>query len=158
MHDLHIVRTHAPSAEKAMSDVDLFISGYGNENNWYSICGCISEDNVVTQGKESRCVVEVSTIEDLEKYFNETIQPPQQNKQAFKTVSDETKKHSFIDWYRAGCYCKTMAELVGRKCEHIDVMNDEYFEGEFDTFGLTDTEYFEDDDYLVYFVFVDMHS
>jgi hypothetical protein len=43
MHNLHFVITTADSPEDACNNVETLISDFGNENNWRTVCGCVSE-------------------------------------------------------------------------------------------------------------------
>lgn len=47
MHNLHFVVTRAESPQDACDNVETFISDFGNDNNYRTICGCVSEKNKV---------------------------------------------------------------------------------------------------------------
>ena len=47
MHNLHILVTRAHSATQAEDDVKSYLDGWGDEDNWRTICGSVSQDNEV---------------------------------------------------------------------------------------------------------------
>jgi len=47
MHNLSFVVTRAESPQDACDNVETLISDFGSEDNWHTICGCVSEKNKV---------------------------------------------------------------------------------------------------------------
>ena len=47
MHNLHLVRVYASDPQDACNTVENEIMEWGNENNWRTIGGCISEDGEI---------------------------------------------------------------------------------------------------------------
>ncbi len=51
MHNLHLVVVNAENAKDAMHNAEMAIFEWGNENNWRTMCGAVSEnDEMVATG------------------------------------------------------------------------------------------------------------
>jgi hypothetical protein len=172
MHNLHFVVIKAYSAEDACDSVESLISDYGDENNWRTICGCVSEDNEVFdkdiendifKGRYCPTDMELTSIEEINKYIKTVVGTTGTYSSAaiekLKEEPDITKwKDSHALW-SLGEYAKELRNNLGIDPENIDVFNLSYYEHEYDEFGVTPflEDGFNEGD-KKYVVFVDMHS
>lgn len=166
MHILHFVTVRAESAQDAMSTVETEIVDYGNENNWRSICGAVSEDNEVTIGDKDGLFVPKpdTTIESINAVVRELLKRPPANAEngleLIKKVAagEQIENH---EWWNIGQYAERQYEVAGRGDDY-DILQDEdgLYRGQYDTQGVTpiDDGGFEEEGTKLYVVFVDMHS
>ena len=158
MHNLHLVRIKADSPEEACKDVELEIEDFGNENNWRSIGGCIDKDgNTFVNDNISRWTPEdkdYNTIEKLNKLFTETKQGTYLKTRFDEAMAKPENERDSMDWYSIQKYGHFMSETCGLP-EKIDVLEDNFFDWQFDEFGITDLGR---QGKKTYIVFVDMHS
>jgi hypothetical protein len=166
MHALHFIVTSAESGKEACNDVDNYIADWGNENNWRSICGAVSEDNKVFindndrgwLNKDCNTIKKINGI--MEKHLKEE-----------KTVSDSKeimKKYldgkflDVIDWYKLEVFCRDKGQKLSatkhKKNEKFNVLTDSYNEYSYDYLGVTHTGYDKSKYTKLWVVFVDMHS
>ena len=154
MHNLHLVRIKAESAKQACENVLSEISHFGNENNWFTICGCVSETNEVLDLNDGRYSPKNFTIEDINKMVKNWLVPNENEKFAF-----ERDQKTIIDWYMAKNYCKFMYELSHLKNPNeFDVLRDFFYETQYDYPGITEIYSSESPLNKTYIFFVDMHS
>lgn len=159
MHNLHLIRVESDTAEEACNAVESYISGWGDENNWYTICGCIGEDNEVYENsKDGRWTAEeYGSIKALNKEVNGWIGDDDLEKNAKKSLKKPNAKKNSMDWYNIEKWAKEMGERVNLP-KKLDVLSDTYYDHEFNECGITeiyDNETGEGKDYVV---LVDMHS
>ena len=77
MHNLHVCVVRSSSAEEAERVVESAIESWGDENNWRTICGSLSEDGVVHLTGEGRYPPdEDETVEKLNAWFTELVGKP----------------------------------------------------------------------------------
>ena len=162
MHNLHIIRIPAADAGDACTSVETLINDWGNENNWRTICGAISQDNELYIHDDSGRYPpedDSNTIEKIQKLFQTEIDTPHIYADILKTITPDSL--DTMDWYKLQEYAKHMYEVTthrGDKAAPFDIFKDTLYEWQYDTFGLTDSGYTQNEDEKIYFVFVDMHS
>tara|TARA_R110001606_G_scaffold19248_1_gene70960 strand:+ start:30 stop:539 length:510 start_codon:yes stop_codon:yes gene_type:complete len=169
MHNLHYLVTRAETPQEACSQVESEISEWGTDNNWRTICGCISEDNVIHSTGEGRWKpTETDTLEKINLQVSDWLYPPDYYEKQFNKCVDG-KEESAFDWYGAKKHCKHMYQM-GRtlnsikhdKRETFDVLKDEFYSWSLNECGVTsldnsglDTEAGGSKLYVVY---LDMHD
>jgi len=162
MHNLHFVVVKADTAKEACKEVESEIQDFGNENNWRTICGCVSSKNKTfnyEDGRWSPTDESLNSIKKINKFISEQIKPYKdeviQGLESGKTTFNDLKG---FDWYSLEKYAKDMFQYTHLKTpEQFDVLKDTYYEHSFDEFGVTNLiENTEGKG--TYVVFVDMHS
>ena len=168
MHNLHYLVTRADTPQEACSQVESEISEWGTDNNWRTICGCISEDNVIHSTGEGRWKPELeNTIENINLQVTEWMNDDEYNKSNFDICSRGNSNNAF-EWYGAKKYCEqqfqkgmTLNSIKHDKRETFDVLKDEFYSWSLNECGVTslDVSQLENDGgSKLYVVFLDMHS
>jgi hypothetical protein len=163
MHNLHLVVVKADCPEDACNHVENELMDWGNENNWRTICGCVSEHDEVyvnDDGRWSPADQEYNTIKKLNKLVKSWINDSgiycESAIEMLKTEPDITKwpKHELWSLQQ---YAKYLYQVADIERENVDIFKTTLFNYDFDEMGVTDM--MEDDDGETrYVVFVDMHS
>ena len=116
MHNLHYLVTRAENPEEACSQVESEIYEWGTENNWRTICGCISEDNVIHSTGQGRWKpTETDTLEKINLQVTKWMNDDEYNKKTFDKCSSGQDENSF-EWYGAMKYCEQQFQST-RKAE-----------------------------------------
>lgn len=169
MHNLHYLVTRAENAQEACSQVESEISEWGTDNNWRTICGCISEDNEVYSTSEGRWTPkEGTTISDINRQVTEWMNEDEYEKKRFDICARGESENSF-DWYGAKKYCEsqyqkgtTLNSIKHDKRETFDVLKDEYYSWALNECGVTLLDYSglntEAGGSKLYVVHLDMHD
>lgn len=169
MHNLHYLVTRAETPQEACSQVETEISEWGTDNNWRTICGCISEDNEVYSSGEGRWEPkEKDTIESINLMVTEWMNDDDYQKKRFDMCANAENKNPF-DWYGAMKYCEqqfqkgtTLSNIKHDKRETFDVLKDEYYSWSLNECGVTLLDYggldTEAGGSKLYVVFLDMHD
>lgn len=168
MHNLHLVVTKASSLREACITVQNYIADWGDENNWRTICGCVSEDNeTYIYDADGRYLVEGGiTIDHINRMVNGWVEPEEHYKNAFQKVATSRSEQDWMTWFLAKEYCDKMsARAMLENPTAFDVLKHELFYGHYDKNGVTRIEnsFLEEEDandfmHKTYVVFVDMHS
>ncbi|VGO12400.1 hypothetical protein PDESU_00952 [Pontiella desulfatans] len=107
MHNLHIIVARADSAEEAMAEVDAYIDGWGDENNWRSIAGAVDANGAWYAGEADSRYTGPFTLEVLNRELMDAV----------RLNPDPEVKHA-ITMLAAGNYDGitegTPAEVCGR--------------------------------------------
>lgn len=159
MHNLHFLRVSAPDPETACSEAENQISEWGNENNWRSIGGCVSQDNeiYVHDGYSRWAPEDGTTIETINDMVTGWLIPSTYYQEKFHNCV-WGKEESPFDWYSASHYCKHMYEKKRHGKDTFDVLQDNFFEWELSENGVTDINYNGEEGDKIYIVYLDMHS
>lgn len=160
MHNLHLVVVKAENAKDACDTVETELSDWGNENNWRTICGCVSEDNeVYIQGDGRYPPEKDDTIETINKmvteWVNDTNHYGKQAEEKLKTEPDITKWKPGELWSLQK-YAEKLYNDYSIKGREFNILEDSYYEYEYDECGVTQIT--SDSEDKIYVVFVDMHS
>ena len=75
MHVLHICVIAATSNDEAETEVESYLDGWGDEDNWRSICGSISQSGVRNVTGGGRWSPD-ETVEELQKHFAKITSVP----------------------------------------------------------------------------------
>lgn len=172
MHNLHFIVVKSDTAENAMAEAENAISDWGNENNYRSFGGCVSENNEVyrvpqtgTWGNSRWVPYEKHTIQMINNQVTEWMKPQEYTEKGFnKIVSGESD--TAHDWWSAKSHCERMYQTAMTKGlmkdrTEFDVLQDEFFAWDFNENGVTCldlTQQQDDGGDTLFVVFVDMHD
>lgn len=165
MHNLSFVVTRAESPQDACDNVETLISDFGSEDNWHTICGCVSEKNKVfindSSGRYSPQDTGYTTIAKINNAVRKWIKNSFYGDAAKKKLANAKKKIDLSTWnsselYSLQCLAKHLYEALPYKDRKFDVLKDSFYSWHFDECGVTQDE--SENEGQIYVVFVDMHS
>lgn len=171
MHNLHLFVTKATSPEEACSDVEFDIAEWGNENNWRTICGCVSEDNEVYQKEDGRYPPgKDETIDSINKMITGWMLPKvlfqcdgEAEKKMRKHLSGKTL--TTMEWWDIQSYADHMSSIkhteeYDMKGNSFNVLKHEFKFWKLDNCGVTHGDFTVEDksNEKLYVVFIDMHN
>lgn len=155
-HNLHYLVVKADNHTDAQNEAQNHLYDFGNENNWFEICGSVDKNGnieVTGEGRWGEDCLKLDTIyenicsnigsikpEDRER-FSRVILDPDCN------ISDLWQLKKFVE----DLYCISRAPCV----ETFDIWTNSFRDYEFDEFGITNLEYTQGNSYIVA---IDMHS
>ena len=164
-HTLHFVATRADSPEEACRNIENVCFDWGGENNWFHICGCVSEkDEVHATGGRGVWSPEdenFNTIEKINKVATGWLEPDtvlcdENTVRALMKKAANSKDLTYSEWRDIERYSGQMCEVDGRTS--LDVFKSDFRSGEFDEEGISSCYMDESNGTTRYVVFVDMHS
>lgn len=185
MHNLHFCVVAADSAEAAERAVEAEIENWGDENNWHSICGSVSENDEVHVTGDGRYPpdAETDTIQKINDFMQMRVTDDNWGSAAdalavMARVVKGDMPENLGGWLVIKQYAERMfnAQIhsVGRFApgnRTFDVLTDQYMNGDYDDFGVTNMVApgpWDGEDAMElcrlnperkrYVVFVDMHS
>jgi hypothetical protein len=174
MHNLHLIVVKAETGYEACQNADAMLSDWGTENNWRTMCGAVSEDNETYDARDGRFRpdADTNTIDKL----NDMVQDWMKESTYGLTAQIKLKRGKKIEnfnsvelWslrkYAEHLYavktvadCKKIRRKNGEKVsKKFSVLEDEFFQYQYDECGVTRLED-ADDDGKLWVVFCDMHS
>jgi hypothetical protein len=173
MHNLHLVVVRAESGEDACSEAESFLMDWGNENNWRTMCGAVSQDNEVYKASEGRHEPDenTNTIAKINKMVRGWFKSYIYSETAKKLLAKGKKVENFNtqELYSLEKYAKFLYEIKSIKqtkayrrkngekvSNQFNVLEDNFYAFSYDECGVTQTD--NDDDGKLWVVFVDMHS
>ena len=164
MHNLHFITTKAKSPQEACDNVKIMISDFGNENNWRTICGCVSEKNKVyncNDGRYSPKDTGYTTIAKINRVINKWIKHPYYGDKAKKKLAKAKKKINLSTWDSSLLFslerlAKHLYEALPYKDKKFNVLKDCFYSWQLDECGVTQDE--NENEGRLYVVFVDIHS
>ena len=161
MHTLHLMTIAADSPQEACINVDNEIVEWGNENNWRTICGCVSEDDqVYIHDKEygSYHPQPGTTLQSIGKmikgWTNTFDYNATQQLVKFRIEQETLSAH---DWWLLQEYCRFRSDSKYFTDSSFDIWETEYRSWQLAESGLTNMIR-SDDGNKKYVVFIDMHS
>lgn len=169
MHNLHFIRVVAETGEDACSTAETFIEDWGNENNWRTICGAVSQDNEVFDNTDTygggRYKPSDTGYTSIEK-INEVVDNWTKNTfygQTAKELIENGKSITDFTTHELWSLKEYAKHLYAVKSfqgddndKKFDILVDEFRPFDFDECGVTN--YDGDDEGKIWIVFVDMHS
>lgn len=173
MHNLHFVVVKAETGEEACDIVETQISNWGNENNWRTMCGAVSENDEVYNANDGRYppTKYSNTIAKINKNVNRWLKSCYYGETAKELLAKGKKVERFAQhelWslmkyaeylHELKCFklTKTVQKKNGKKVSSsFDVLSDEFYSWKFDECGVTQIE--NENEGKIWVVFVDMHS
>lgn len=159
MHNLHFIVVKAETGEDACSEAESFLFDWGNENNWRTMCGAVSENNEIYNSGDGRWAPDEDsdTIEKINTRVQGWILEDgygRQAKEAFdagKNVNDFT----LSELWSLEHYAKKLHERKSIGNKPFNVLEDFYYEYEYDECGVT---HIDGEEGKTWVVFCDMHS
>lgn len=173
MHNLHFVVVKAETGEEACDIVETQISNWGNENNWRTMCGAVSENNEVYYTTDGRYPPskDSNTIAKINKkvkgwlkgnYYGGTAKELLAKGKKVECFSQQEawslmKYAEYLHELKLLKLTKTYQKKAGKKVSpSFDILSDEFYSWKFDERGVTRIDY--ENEGKVWVVFVDMHS
>ena len=164
MHNLHYVRVIANSGEEACQKAESALMDYGTENNWRTMCGAVSEDNVVYNNIDGRYIpiaTDASTIEAINDQVNGWLKGSFFGETArLKYEKGETNilEWNDIELWSLSKWSEHMSEAYKFKEKSFNVLEDNFYSYKYDECGVSDCTWSGDGEGKIWIVFVDMHS
>ena len=172
MHNLHFIVVKAETGKDACDEAESFISDWGNENNWRTMCGAVSEDNEVFDAKDGRYRPDedTNTIAKINKHIQAWLKDDFWSITAKKKLASGKKVENFTTnelyslkkyaeflyevkiFKQVKAYRRKEGEKISRK---FNVLEDNFFAHTYDECGVTQAEQGEGKTWVV---FCDMHS
>ena len=161
MKNLHFISVYSSSPQDACETADVYVSGYGTEENYYRIGGCISESDEVYLHD-----IGASHLPDEERYCNLKMALAY----LAQSLTPELDKLGMIeeivskepDWFFLSKQARLHDEIKDVfDLEDINLFEDEFFGGMYEEVGLSQCPYdreYNHPDFKNYLVFVSMHS
>lgn len=165
MHNLHLIVVNAENGKDACELALDNIETWGDDNNWRSACGAVSEHDDVYRGEEHSWTS--SWIDD----DMDTIAKINQRVQQWLTIPDAADHQrlmqryldgetlSAYEWYKIQKFAQFMVARIDALHRDLpfDVLEDSFFEGMYNECGVTNctTDDATDPRWVV---FIDMHS
>lgn len=179
MHNLHLVVLKADNAQDACDTVETEIQDFGNENNWRTICGCVSEDNKILDltdkfsGRWSPKEKGYNTIADLNKLVMGWMKNNFYGKPALEKLNKEAKKGKMnvTKWdtqslwalqrfaehqYQVNTVKAVRKQRGEKKVNSFDITKDSFFGYSYTECGVTQLDHMEGKKLFV--VLIDMHD
>lgn len=177
MHNLHLCVVRAANAEDAEDAVESALEDWGDENNWYTICGSVSEDDVVHTTDEGRyCPDELNSIVGINEWFRRLVGSPHigvfdndDSQAIFDTLRKLLNRETMHDWlplYRLRQYIQHLEAAAYADLTKPDIVLN-VLEHEFKCWDLAEVgvthinepnAHANKDNGKLFVVFVDMHS
>ena len=165
MHNLHLAVVYAETGEDACSAVECELENFGNENNWRTICGAVSEDGKIYSTNDGRFQPSGEDSSDNIAGINKMVagwvnsDVEYYSEKAERTATDGSDDQ--MDWYHLEKFARIKGELarLGKPIEEFNVLTDDLFQCHYDECGVTNMFYGEQPkDEKKWVVFIDMHS
>ena len=161
MHNLHLITIRADTPKDACNELENEIVEWGNENNWRTICGSISEDNeIYIHDKEYGRFTPAKNmkISDVGKMIKGWVGSFGYNptEALFKFHMDQQTLSS-QDWWLLGEYCDFKQHQIDFYREKFNIWETEYRSWELDENGLTSLIR-QNEGKKRFVIFLDMHS
>ena len=165
MHNLHFILVKAISGEEACKQAENEITDFGNENNWRTMCGAVSEDNEIFNSGDGRYEpkdTDYQTIEAINECVSKWIKSSffgETAKLKFDKGETNLSEWNAIELWSLSKWAKHLSEAHSYKDREFDILKgDTFYTCQFDECGATDFTYDTDDDDKTWVVFCDMHS
>jgi len=169
MHNLHFYVVKADSPQEACSEVEGLIESFGDENNWRTICGCVSEDNEVHDigkgdifgGRYIPSDINLTTIEAINNNVKGWLNTKNNHLRVIEKLKESPDFTNKEVWKIHDLWCleQYVKDLYQQyNIEGFNVLTDDYFAYEYDQCGVTQYEGSEETTGKKYVVFIDMHS
>ncbi len=165
MHNLHFVKLRAASGEDAVKEVEEDLVHFGDDNNWYSVCGAVSENGDVYTTNDGRYnALSVPSFSDISKCVNNWMRMGinQDVQERLRDNTDITTWNS-TDVYLLKKHANHIHELMWQNLinTEFDAHNGkhELYPGNYTECGLTYAQHLNSsEEDALWIVFVDMHS
>ena len=164
MHNLHYVRIKANSGEEACQRAESALMDFGNENNWRTMCGAVSQDNEVYNsgdGRYSPAETDYTTIEGINECVSKWIEGSFYGETA--RLKYEKGETNILEWnpielWSLSKWAEHLSEAHKFKDKSFNVLEDSFFSYKYDECGVSDCAWAGEDEGKIWIVFCDMHS
>ena len=164
MHNLHLVVVKADNAKDACNLVEDYISDFGNENNWRTICGCVSKSNKVyntSDGRFEPSTEGLTTIAKINKYANGLLKGTIYAHSATEKIKQCNGKINLKEWTSNELFslerlAQHEYQCINFRDKKINVLKDEFYAYSYDECGITQMG--DSEGRGTFVVFIDMHS
>ena len=175
MHILHFLCVASESPKEACETAETYIEDFGDDNNYRTIGGCISQDNEVYIHDRSAAFSpdddNLNTVEKVRAYVIEHMTGLRTNEEIIEELKKENPQYYDIcEW----ALIKSEVASFGGHPTEFDLWQHEFFCGYYDRFGYTQCPFDrdltitvsddgEEDGYItepgmkLYIVFIDIH-
>lgn len=165
MHNIHYLKTRSKSAEEACNYIENYVEDWGNENNYFSVCGSFNSDGSKFHELKgfNRWGIRneagnILTFKEVEEHINNNIDSYKEKENPQQILDNALHNDRSGDWYTLELFAKRGYQIATFKNkERFDISTDEYFAYQYDEFGLTNT-YEGDENDEEFIVMIDMHS
>ena len=168
MHNLHLIVISAENGKEACDEVESIIEDWGNQDNWKSMCGAVSQDNEVYLSGEGRYAPdeETNTIDKLNKFISNHIKETKESiDNTLNELFSDTKSISDLEISKLYRLSNTIQDLINFKYydEHkqnteFNILEETFNSDSYDKFGVSDLTYETREGSKLWVVFVDVHS
>jgi hypothetical protein len=164
MHNLHFIKVHANSGEEACKLAEQSLLDFGNENNWRTMCGAVSQDNEVYNDIDGRYIpisTDYTTIEGINQCVNEWIKGTFYGETArLKYEKGETNilEWDAIELWSLSKWAEHLSEAYKFKDKSFNVLEDTFFGYKYDECGVSNNSWCCNEGDKIWIVFCDMHS
>jgi len=163
MHNLHFIVVRANSGQEACQEADSIILDFGNENNWRTMCGAVSQDNEVYNADDGRyqpSETQWITIEKINECVNNWLKHSflgETARKKFEKGETNLDEWNQLELYSLSKYAQHLSESIGFKHRSFNVLEDTVFEYSYDQCGVTNLLNANEEE-KIWVVFCDMHS
>ncbi len=164
MHNLHFVVIKASSGQDACEQVESELMSFGNENNWRTMCGAVSQDDEVFDAGDGRYRPNESDLTTIE-LINECVNGWMKDCFYGSVAKEKLNKNEFNldEWnphelWSLSKYAEHLSQVSPFKDKSFNVLDDVLYCYKYDECGVTNMMYSDDSYNKVWVVFVDMHS
>lgn len=166
MHNLHLVVLNAKSPKAACEFVDGYIQDFGDENNWRTICGCVSDKDKVyiypdpmpgryPPDKESDTIAKINAM--VENWIIPQVTEGDLIDQLLKGEKCFGDIRTWNDWWQVKDYAEHMSDAIDYLGKKFNILaGDSFRSDQYADIGVTQIE--QEEGKSKYVVFVDMHS
>jgi hypothetical protein len=169
MHNLHLIVCNGDTGKEACDEAESYASGWGDENNWRTMCGAISEKDEIYDNEDGRFPIkDCDTIKSINKMVQEWISDNEYEERAMKfmnmLVGGAAARPSKLDDHQAWIlkqYANHLYHVINLAKEMngkpYNIFKYSFYAEVFDHCGVTDISD-EKDKRKKWVVFMDMHS
>jgi len=156
MHNLHIGRVNADTHEEASEIVEERLSTWGDDDNWFSICGSFCKEDLTFSDEFDEDWLEKEEILNNPHCFDDMLDSDDLASEGKEIIEKGIENATGDDLLWVSKYYRNLWHLSKlTNPNQLDVWKDEFKGGCFDEYGLTD---FGSEGENTYLVLIDMHS
>lgn len=156
MHNLHIGRVKADSHEEASEIVEERLNTWGNDDNWFNICGSFCKEDLTFSDEFDEDWLDKEEILNNPHCFDDMLDSDEFASEGKEVIEKGIENAAGDDFLWVSKYYRNLWHLSNlTNPNQLDVWKDEFKGGFFDEYGLTD---FAAEGENTYLVLIDMHS
>jgi len=152
MHNIHYIVVEADSHKDAQSEVEAYLFGYGDEDNYFSFIGSLSrDDGSIAKGNSDRWDVDKLNTKKIQETINLEYKYEIPTKDVVIGVYDGSIDNG-LDSYKVARYFEYLRE---KNSTHDNIWKARYYSEQYDKVGITNLTFSDKNNYIVA---IDMHS